>query len=103
MEELDRDELTNEKSEMHKILKDLMLRIKKLEDNPREEQVPKMLEKIRLDHDRLKKMAEAIGGQIFADYLVFSSDLDHYLTVEEDRAAYRQLVDDAAILLNSLS
>ena len=68
-----------------------------------EEQVSKMLEKIRLDHDRLKKMAKGIGGQILADYLIFSSDLEHYLTVEEDRAAYRQLVDDAAILLNGLS
>lgn len=102
MKELDRDERSIEKKEMHKVLQDLMLRIKKLEDNPREEQVPKMLEKIRLDHDRLKKMAEGIGGQIFSDYMIFSSDLDHYLTVEEDRAAYCQLVDDAAILLNAL-
>ena len=102
MEELDRDERPIEKKEMHKVLQDLMLRIKKLEDNPREEQVPKMLEKIRLDNDRLKKMAEGIGGQILADYLIFSSDLEHYLKVEEDRAAYLQLVDDAAILLNAL-
>ncbi len=103
MEELDRDELTAEKMEMHKILKDLMLRIKKLEDNPREEQVPAMLEKIRLDHDRLSKIAQGIGGQVFADYMVFSSDLEHYLTVTEDQAAYRQLADDAAILMNGLS
>lgn len=92
-----------QKEEMRRILQDLLLRVKKLEDSPKEEQVAILLDKINSDQARMDKIAHDIGGQILLDFNMFSQDLKQYLEVPDDKAAYPQIVDDAAILLNELS
>lgn len=91
-----------QREEMRRILQDLLLRVKKLENGPREEQIAILLDKIYSDQARIDKIAHEIGGQILLDFNMFSQDLKQYLEVPEDKAAYPQIVDDAAILLNEL-
>ncbi|MEX0961760.1 MAG: hypothetical protein WDZ28_02755 [Simkaniaceae bacterium] len=97
------NEILEYKEEMKSLINDLMLRVRKLENVPREEQVSIIMDKIESDKARLDKIAHFIGGQILLDFNMFASDLNQYLKVPDDRSAYPQLADDAAILLNALS
>ena len=91
------------RNEMRKVLTDLMLRIKKLEDSPKKDQIPSLMDKIHRDAKRLAVISSYLGGQVLSDYEVFRADLEHYLNVPDDELAYSQVSDDAAILLNELT
>jgi|GEM_PF-2187571 len=99
----DRNQMRVQKDEMRHVLQDLMLRIKKVEDAPREEHLRVLLDRIQSDRVLLDKMAHHIGGQILLDFNMFCSDLEQYLEVPDDKAAYPQVADGAAILLHGLS
>lgn len=83
----------------YKVLSDLMLRLKKLEDRPPEEQIASLTEQIEDDKHQLDILVNTLSDGIKEDFSVFKEDLEHYLHVPEDTAAFRQVKDDAAILM----
>lgn len=91
------------KEEMKLILNDLKLRIQKLKDNPKPDQLPSLMEKIHSDQTRLTKIAAVIGGQVESDFETLCDDLDQFLKVSEDKAAFSQVMDDISILINEIS
>ena len=95
--------MDNAKQEMKKLLNDVVLRIQKLNHHPREEQIPEIKGQITKNIAELSQIAGNIGGQIETDFAIFQNDLTQFLNVPEDRTAWPQLNDDAAILLNQLS
>jgi hypothetical protein len=92
----------DEKKRMQSLLKDIKFRLKKLNDHPPQEQINPILEQIESDRLILQELAQALGGRVFEDFNIFTTDLQHYIQSPEDTTAYPQVQDDINILINQL-